>query len=140
MATLAVLREVPTGQYLRKPDVLTNVPFLVTTGIADNTMILGDFSKLIIGIRTQLRIEVLRELYGESPVWLQRTPAGRCWLGASAVVCQGHGPDSELNDLPVEPRQESLRCFFVLMAPLWRVVARAVTRRAALIAMDRADE
>jgi hypothetical protein len=30
---------------------------------------------------------------------------------------EGGEPDSELNDLPVEPRQESLRCFFVLKSP-----------------------
>jgi hypothetical protein len=52
IATLAVLSEVPTGQYLRKPTVMQNVPILITTGMDNNQVILGDFSRLIIGIRT----------------------------------------------------------------------------------------
>jgi HK97 family phage major capsid protein len=42
---------------------MANVPILITTGIENDQVILSDFSRLIIGIRTQLSIEVLRELY-----------------------------------------------------------------------------
>jgi HK97 family phage major capsid protein len=62
-ATLVKLREVPTGQYLRRPSSLENVPFLQTTGMDDDTAILGNFARLIIGIRTQIKIIILRELF-----------------------------------------------------------------------------
>jgi HK97 family phage major capsid protein len=38
----------------------------MTTSMDNDTCILGDFSKLVIGIRTSLRIEVLRELFAEN--------------------------------------------------------------------------
>jgi len=63
LATLAKLKEATTGAPLRKPEVLQNIPMPMTTGLDDDTVILGDFSKLIIGVRTSLRIEVLRELF-----------------------------------------------------------------------------
>lgn len=62
-----------TGQPLRRPESLATVPFLSTTGLpitetqgtATNAsrLFVGDFSRLWIGIRTDLRIEVLRETY-----------------------------------------------------------------------------
>lgn len=62
-----------TNQPLRKPEALANLPFMVTTqvpitqtqGTASNAscIIAGDFSQVMIGIRSSLRIELLRELY-----------------------------------------------------------------------------
>jgi len=66
LATLAKLKESSTAAPLRKPDVLQNIPMMMTTSMDNDTVILGDFSKLIIGIRTSLRIEVIRELYVEN--------------------------------------------------------------------------
>ncbi len=70
LATLAKLKETTTNAPLEKPEVLRAVPFMQTTSLSiteapgtASRIILGDFSKLMIGIRTQLRIEVLRELY-----------------------------------------------------------------------------
>ena len=55
---------------LVKPAVLQNIPIHKTTAISitgspgtATTVYLGDFSQLIFGIRTELRIEVLRELF-----------------------------------------------------------------------------
>jgi len=66
LATLAKLKEGTTDAPLRKPDVLQNIPMMMTTSMDNDTAILGDFSKLIIAIRTQPRIEVLRELFAEN--------------------------------------------------------------------------
>ncbi len=66
LATLAKLKESTTDAPLQKPDVLQDVPIMMTTSMDADTAILGDFSKLIIGIRTSLRIEVLRELFSEN--------------------------------------------------------------------------
>lgn len=62
-----------TGQPLRAPAdietvprlVSTNVPITQTQGSANNAscIVAGDFSQLMIGVRSELRIEVLRELY-----------------------------------------------------------------------------
>lgn len=62
-----------TGQPLQPPPALVGLPSLVTTSIPINqtqgtgtlcsTIIAGDFSQLLIGIRQELRIEVLRELF-----------------------------------------------------------------------------
>lgn len=62
-----------TGQPLRPPQAVENVPRLTSTvvpvdqtqGTAENasSIIVGDFSQLLIGVRTQLRIEVLREAF-----------------------------------------------------------------------------
>jgi len=66
LALLAKLKESTTDAPLRKPDILQNVPILMTTSMDQFSAIIGDFSKLIIGIRTSLRIEILRELYAEN--------------------------------------------------------------------------
>jgi HK97 family phage major capsid protein len=65
-----------TGQPLRRPDVLERLKFLATTrlpvdetqGTAENasTLVMGDFAQLMVGVRSSLRIEVLRELFAEN--------------------------------------------------------------------------
>lgn len=47
--------------------VTTSVPITQTQGTATNasSIVMGDFTELLIGIRSALRIEVLRERYGE---------------------------------------------------------------------------
>jgi len=62
-----------TGQPLRRPDSLASVPFRSTTGVPINqtqgsannasTLFAGDFSRLWFGIRTSLRVELLKETY-----------------------------------------------------------------------------
>jgi HK97 family phage major capsid protein len=62
-----------TGQPMRKPELLTNVPFLATSkiGIADTVgtssdcskAFMGCFCNLMIGMRSALRIEILREAF-----------------------------------------------------------------------------
>lgn len=62
-----------TGQPLRAPEavaalrrwVSTNVPITQTQGTSNvaSTVLAGDWSQLMIGIRSDMRIEVLRELY-----------------------------------------------------------------------------
>ena len=62
-----------TGQPLNAPKAVSDIPRLVSStvpinqehGTANNAspIILGDFSQLLIGVRTQLRIEVMRELF-----------------------------------------------------------------------------
>ena len=58
---------------LVKPDIIKNIPFLDTTGIGItdtvgtstncSKIIMGDFSQLMIGIRSEVKIEVLKELF-----------------------------------------------------------------------------
>lgn len=65
-----------TGQPLNAPKVISDIPRLVSTvvpvnqthGTATNasSIIVGDFSQLLIGVRTQLRIEVLREAFAST--------------------------------------------------------------------------
>lgn len=65
-----------TNQPLAKPEALRNLPFLVTSrvpindtqGTATNAsrIVTGDFSDLMVGIRTAFRIEILRERYAEN--------------------------------------------------------------------------
>ncbi|HSH30846.1 MAG TPA: phage major capsid protein [Thiohalobacter sp.] len=64
------------GQPLRRPDPLKDLPFLTTTQIPiddsygtapdASKMIMGDFRSLMIGVRTGLQIDVLRERYAEN--------------------------------------------------------------------------
>jgi HK97 family phage major capsid protein/HK97 family phage prohead protease len=71
-ATIEKLKDT-TGQPLQRPPALQGKPFLVTTalpinethGTATNAsrIITGDWSELLIGMRAELRIEVLRELF-----------------------------------------------------------------------------
>lgn len=65
-----------TGQPLNAPKAVSDIPRLVSTvvpvdqtqGTAVNasSIILGDFSQLLIGVRTNLRIEVLREAFAST--------------------------------------------------------------------------
>lgn len=73
--TIAKLKDT-TNQPLAKPEALRNLPFLVTSrvpindtqGTATNAsrIVTGDFSDLMVGIRTAFRIEILRERYAEN--------------------------------------------------------------------------
>ncbi|HSU03944.1 MAG TPA: phage major capsid protein [Acetobacteraceae bacterium] len=61
------------GQPLRRVDRIANVPMLVTTGMGvaetqgsastASSILLGDFSEVYVGMRTELVISVLQELY-----------------------------------------------------------------------------
>lgn len=61
------------SQYREKPDLIRTLPLLETTQVsldeggspAQTSIFLGDWSKMMIGVRTQLRIEVLRERYAD---------------------------------------------------------------------------
>jgi len=63
------------GQPLLRPDLIRDLPFLATTGMPiDETkgsssdassVLVGDFSQVIVGIRQDFQLEVLRELYRE---------------------------------------------------------------------------
>jgi HK97 family phage major capsid protein len=63
-----------TGQPLNQPRALDGMKFLTTTSIPTNggtgtdesTMFVGDFTKLLIGMRQDIRIEILRERYADS--------------------------------------------------------------------------
>lgn len=65
-----------TGQPLRRPAALESLPFLIsskvpindTQGTATNAsrIVMGNFADLMIGVRTQLRIEVLKERYADA--------------------------------------------------------------------------
>ena len=63
-----------TGQPLNQPRALDGMKFLTTTSIPTNggtgtdesTMFVGDFTKLLIGMRQDIRIEILRERYMDS--------------------------------------------------------------------------
>ncbi|MGH8272807.1 MAG: phage major capsid protein [Gammaproteobacteria bacterium] len=69
---LAKLKDT-TNQPLRKPEQLATVPFLTTTQVptdqtqgtatAASCAVCGDFSQMMIGVRSQLRIELLREAF-----------------------------------------------------------------------------
>jgi len=74
LATLSKLREAATsGQQLIAPSVLTAFPWLQTTSIpisetqgastTSSSLFFGDFSQMMLGIRTSMQIEVARELY-----------------------------------------------------------------------------
>jgi HK97 family phage major capsid protein len=74
LATLSKLREgATTGQQLIPPSVMTAFPWLQTTSIPINetqgasttasSLFLGDFSQMMLGFRTQMQIEVARELF-----------------------------------------------------------------------------
>lgn len=62
-----------TDQPLRRPDALVNLPFLVSASVPitqtqggstdASTILVGDFTRLLIAIRVGLRIEVLKETY-----------------------------------------------------------------------------
>jgi HK97 family phage major capsid protein len=53
---LSILRDVPTGSFLQPPPALSSLAMLDTTRQLDTGMIVGDFSKLIFGVRQSLVI------------------------------------------------------------------------------------
>lgn len=65
-----------TGQPLQAPSALATLPQLVTTTVPINqtqgtgttcsSVIVGDYSQLLLGIRQEMRIEVLRERFAEN--------------------------------------------------------------------------
>lgn len=63
-----------TGQPLRVPSAIEKIPFLATTSVPANegagtnesTIIAGYFPHLLLGMRSQLRIEVLKERYADN--------------------------------------------------------------------------
>jgi len=65
-----------TGQPLRRPFSIENIPFLETSqvpidqtqGTAGNasSIYLGDFADLVIGVRSRLQVEVLKERYADN--------------------------------------------------------------------------
>jgi HK97 family phage major capsid protein len=71
--TKAALLKDTLGQPMRRPDLIANLPFLPTTSVpitqiqgtssVASEIIVGDFTQLMIGIRTTLRIQILKELY-----------------------------------------------------------------------------
>ncbi|EOX4435162.1 TPA: phage major capsid protein [Vibrio parahaemolyticus] len=62
-----------TGQPIRKPEIISGLPFLSTnqfpinegTGTNESRIMAGDFSKVLMGIRSNLRVEILRERYAD---------------------------------------------------------------------------
>jgi HK97 family phage major capsid protein len=65
--TLAGLTDT-TDQPLRMPPALEGIPQLVTTSVPivpTSTIIAGHWPFLLVGIRSQIRIEVLRERYAD---------------------------------------------------------------------------
>jgi len=72
LAKIAKLKD-SQNQPLRRPDLLSDLPFLATTGVPVNQtkgtsnvaseIIVGDFTQLIFGIRHDLRITVLRDRF-----------------------------------------------------------------------------
>jgi HK97 family phage major capsid protein len=63
---LAKLRSVPTGDYLRTPEMVARVPEYVTNAIVGGgspnttTIFVADWSQLMIGLRTSFRLESTR--------------------------------------------------------------------------------
>lgn len=63
-----------TGQPLQPPKAIADIPHLATTaipvnggtGLNEGLLFAGDWRKLMIGIRTDIRIEILRERYAEN--------------------------------------------------------------------------
>lgn len=73
--TLAVLKDT-TNRYLDRPQALEGVPFLETTNIPvdeshgtasdASRIVTGNWNDLVIGLRSEMRIELLRERYADS--------------------------------------------------------------------------
>lgn len=73
LATLAKLKEATTNAPLARPSVLAdwrflqtaNVSIAETQGTANNasTLFMGDWSQLLLGVRTTMQVEVARELF-----------------------------------------------------------------------------
>jgi HK97 family phage major capsid protein len=63
-----------TGQPLNVPNALSGIPFLTTTALSitdgvgsdESTVICGNFANLMIGLRNDIRIEILKERYADT--------------------------------------------------------------------------
>lgn len=73
LSTISKFKEATTNAPLARPNVLDGLPFLMTSNVPINetqgtsslasTLFVGDFSQLLLGFRTQMQVEVARELY-----------------------------------------------------------------------------
>jgi HK97 family phage major capsid protein len=80
-AALAKLRSVPTGEYLRQPSYLDPVVPYITNQIGfdggspdSTTVFVGDFTQLLIGIRSSFTLEVSRvagDAFSKLQVWVR---------------------------------------------------------------------
>jgi HK97 family phage major capsid protein len=90
------------GQPLRPPPRLADVPQLVTTSMATDetqgtattasSMLLGDFSEIFVGLRTELMISILHELFADTGeigfvLWLR----GDVGIARPAALCRIEG-------------------------------------------------
>jgi len=57
----------PESVYVIPKHISTNMPIDEKQGSATNasSILIGDWSKLLIGIRSQMRVEILRETFGD---------------------------------------------------------------------------
>jgi len=79
------------GDPLRQPEELYQIPRLVTTNMPTNetqgsasnasSIVLGEFSKMMIGLRDQMRIEVLREQFADHMQY-----GFLCWMRADIAL------------------------------------------------------
>ena len=106
--TIVTLSDMVTGLSSDKtplvaPSVVASIPQFITTTIpinlggggAESLVIMGNFARLLIGVRSSLRVEVLRELYagnhqygflahcGRTLRWSIRKVSA-CWSGVTA--------------------------------------------------------
>jgi HK97 family phage major capsid protein len=65
-ATLAKLKEATTNAPLAPPAALAGIPREMTTACGAGSIYLGNWAELWLGVRTALRIEVLKERYMEN--------------------------------------------------------------------------
>ena len=73
LATIAKLKEATTNAPLARPSVLADWRFLQTANVSiaetqgsssvASTLFMGDWSQMLLGFRTEMRVEVARELY-----------------------------------------------------------------------------
>lgn len=64
LRTLRGLKD-STGRYLRPPEALINTPLLGTTSLAADQVIVGDWTRLVLGIRQQLRVQVHQQTFAD---------------------------------------------------------------------------
>ncbi|MGJ0512402.1 phage major capsid protein [Methylocystis sp.] len=79
------------GLPLIKPPAIANLPMMITTSVPDNstvginsdcsTIVMGDFREMIIGVRSELRIELLKERYADNLMF-----GLLCWMRADVAV------------------------------------------------------
>lgn len=64
LRTLRGLKDT-TGRYLRPPESLIETPLLGTTSLAADQVIVGDWTKLVLGVRQQLRVQVHQQTFAD---------------------------------------------------------------------------